>query len=97
MAQADKIDTDRPDQTESVVTVPKNWLQIETGLLLQKNSIEEREYLLPTALTKFGLTKTFELRLISTLKKIRLPASAYSCLEPIEIGGKINLLEEVDT
>ena len=29
--QLEKIDTDRPDQTESAFTVPKNWLQFEAG------------------------------------------------------------------
>ena len=36
-SSADNLVTDRPDQTESALTVPKNHLQIETGAAYENN------------------------------------------------------------
>ena len=54
-AQVSPIDTDRPDQTESAFTVPKNWLQMEAGFGFQQNTKSSKKISIPTLLTK--LTK----------------------------------------
>ena len=43
-AQIEKIDTDRPDQTESAATVPKKWVQFEFGLNAQTATSLENEF-----------------------------------------------------
>jgi len=58
--------TDRPDQTESSSTVPKNSLQIETGVIYENFSNDNTEFQnlgLGTTLLRYGVWGNFELRL----------------------------------
>ena len=58
--------TDRPDATESAVTVPRGFVQLETGVLLSTESEGERELELfegPGTLLRVGLSRSLELRL----------------------------------
>lgn len=102
-AQTDKIDTDRPDQTESAATIPKKWMQFELGFLKQtdKYDIREKEiiYQHPTLLTKYGLTRDFELRLITTYGTVRQKDGntvnyRINGLQSVQLGGKLNFLSE---
>jgi len=98
-AQVERIDTDRPDQTESPFLVSKNWLQLELGLNVQRLKSPENEFLLPTSLIKYGISRRFELRLITSIKRYRIFQSngetAYeNGIEPLELGTKIALAEE---
>lgn len=57
--------TDRPDQTESSVTVPYKSLQIETGFLMESKVMDIHEftdYAYNTTLLRYGLQDNFELR-----------------------------------
>jgi hypothetical protein len=99
IAQVEKIDTDRPDQTESAVIVPKKWIQVEAGFSKQQNSPGSTEFQHPTLLSKYGITKRIELRLITTLTTNTYYNAAQlkqkeSGLEPVELGVKIALWEE---
>lgn len=96
-AQVEKIDTDRPDQTESSITVPRHYFQAEFGF--NKETLSGRNYDLihPTALLKYGLNK-FEFRLEVTCKTvyehlIPNPKSTFG-FEPVVIGFKAALWEE---
>jgi Putative MetA-pathway of phenol degradation len=98
-AQIEKIDTDRPDQTESAVTVPKKWIQLEFGFGKQANNSSENEYQHPTLLSKYGISKRFELRLITTVQTNTdnsnpVLKQSNTGLVPVEIGTKIALWEE---
>jgi hypothetical protein len=98
-AQIEPMDADRPDQTEGVNTVPKKWLQFEAGLNIQENVSNVHEYLTPTLLSKYGLSKRIELRLITTIvtnSYLSIPGGTKSNtgLDPVEIGTKISLLQE---
>ncbi len=98
-SQVEKIDTDRPDQTESAVLVPKKWMQFEFGIGKQENKPGDIGFQHPTLLSKYGLNKRVELRLITTLASNHFyNGSAVkqkeSGLEPVEIGAKIALWEE---
>jgi hypothetical protein len=98
-AQTEKIDTDRPDQTESAVTVPKKWLQLEMGFSKQVNNPNENEFQHPTLLSKYGISKRIEFRLITTIQTntdliIPLLKKRNTGLTPVEIGAKIALWEE---
>jgi hypothetical protein len=94
----EKIDTDRPDQTESAVLVPMKYFQGEFGL--NKENYEDDNYALvhPTFLLKYGLSKRFELRLESAFSTEYLhyipSTKKITRLEPAEIGSKISLFEE---
>ncbi len=98
-AQIPKIDTDRPDQTESVNIVPKKWLQFEAGFNYQKNDDISHEFLVPTLLSKYGLSNRIELRLITTIlrQSVDIPSLGKinnTELEQVEIGAKVALFEE---
>lgn len=98
-SQVKKIDTDRPDQTESAVLVPKKWMQFETGLTRQQNKSGDLSFQHPTLLSKYGISKRFEFRLITTLVTNRYYNIAQvkqkqSGLKPAEIGAKVAFWEE---
>ncbi len=94
-AQLEKIDTDRPDQTESAVLTPKKWIQLEMGFIIQHNSKLENEFLLPTLLSKYGISKRIECRLITTYNCIKaMGINNITGLSPIELGSRIALTEE---
>ena len=57
-----RIETDRPDQTECPFIVKKGYVQAEIGF-----NRSNREYLFPTSLLKYGLSKRFELRYVSVV------------------------------
>ena len=60
-----EIITDRPDQTESANTVPKNTLQLETGFIMEQNG-DIKNYAYNTSLLRYGLFDNFELRFVSS-------------------------------
>lgn len=95
----ERIDTDRPDQTESAFTIPKGWMQLELGFQKEKWETSPRNiysYTLPTLLTKYGLSKKWELRLITEYnrwgEKDRLFKDTVGLL-PVQLGFKVNLIE----
>ena len=94
---AQELVTDRPDQTESSVTVPIRSLQIEGGLSfasLKENSINIKETLLPTVLFRYGLSKGIELRLVAQNEKLKNDTLKIHGLSDLEIGTKIQLLKK---
>lgn len=97
-AQAqDKIETDRPDQTETPVLTPKKFFQAEMGFT-KENDGDNYRLLHPTALFKYGFGKRAELRVetnVATDYYQHIPNGVkQSGLEPVEIGTKIALIEE---
>jgi hypothetical protein len=98
-AQIEKIETDRPDQTETPFTTPKKWVQLEIGFNSQRNKPNNNEYFSPTLLSKYGISNKVELRVITTVQTnsfILIPqGTTYQTgLSPVEIGGKISFWEE---
>ena len=96
-AQVEKIDTDRPDQTESSVTVPKNYFQAEFGFNKENLFGQDYDLIHPTTLLKYGFTK-FEFRLEATCKssyEYLIPDAKWTTgFDPVEIGFKAALWEE---
>ncbi len=102
--------TDRPDQTESSVTVPKGTLQWESGFGFENDtkslSTENRKIQslgLNSSLFRYGILEKVELRLGSDIVRksvsqndmgLWLPISTSADLEPIYMGLKIKLLDE---
>lgn len=84
------IQTDRPDQTEGVFIVDKNTLQVETGFFAGKNQDGTYNYLIPTALLKFGINKNLELQSVIDIININ---GKYG-LSPVAFGFKANFVKE---
>jgi len=92
--QAQEIVTDRPDQTESSITVPGKSLQMEVGFLGGSDNYENKKFLLPTALFRYGFSKNLELRFAGHIAGItdKLTSETYFGLIGIELGVKIQVL-----
>src|SRR3954464_9881457 len=94
----ERIDTDRPDQTESAFTVPHKYFQWEAGIVIERIKKDNISYSLPTSLFKYGLSKRVELRLESTFNRavtrVLAEDKKLAGLEPVEIGTKVALMEE---
>lgn len=96
---AQKIVTDRPDQTESSSVVSKGSLQIESGLLLgfsDMDGLSVRTILAPTTLFRLGIIKGVELRIVSQFEsnKIKNSSLRSSGISDIELGAKIGVLQK---
>ena len=99
---------DRPDQTESSVTVPHQTLQIETGFFFMNNTygyvkFTQTEY--NGTLLRYGLLKFLELRFgagfegnnTEILNSADNPAkSKDDGLSPLSVGFKVNLFKGRD-
>jgi len=97
--QSGRMETDRPDQTESFYITKKGYVQAEIGFNNERY-LGSRVTVHPTALWKTGLHEKFELRIITELNTIKpllmspgFPAKA-SGLLPTQVGGKLALLKE---
>jgi hypothetical protein len=90
----DEIDTDRPDQTESPVTINKKWLQAEHGFDMERDN--QMSIYGSSTLIRYGLIKNVELRVETDF--IYTPSSYFSPsvteLQPVVFGTKISLWEE---
>ncbi|AKD05894.1 hypothetical protein PKOR_21770 [Pontibacter korlensis] len=96
----EKIETDRPDQTESSTVVPKGTLQIESGYFYQKATEEVktvRTHAYPTALFRVGVLDWLEFRVLSSLRDSVVENGArrkVDGLSPLNLGLKFKLWKE---
>lgn len=94
----EKIETDRPDQTESPYVIPKNYFQAEIGFNKENFSGKNYRIVHPTALLKYGLHNKFELRLeLNSFTDYihQIPNSTTTpYFDPVEIGTKISFWEQ---
>ena len=97
--QTGRMETDRPDQTESPVITKNKYFQTEIGFNLEKNN-GFSSLIIPTILWKYGLLKKLELRLVTEFNIIETPViipdgnEINSGLAPVIVGGKWSLWEE---
>ncbi|MEP7278518.1 MAG: transporter [Bacteroidota bacterium] len=96
--EMERMETDRPDQTECPYIVPVNWVQFEAGFNFEKNGPGTRTWVYPTLLSKYGISKRLECRLITSLLSNRqYNGTRYETLtgvEPVQVGFKWALREE---
>lgn len=94
--------TDRPDQTESAVTVPQKTFQIESGFAFgyrNKDGIETKDLGFNGTLFRYGALKRFEVRLgfgfagLETTDALTEETTKLSGMLPLAIGLKWNFLE----
>jgi hypothetical protein len=97
---AGKIQTERPDQTESVKLIPRRSFQLEAGYQFQKNSTEGFEakmHAYPSALLRFGMLDWLEMRLQVAVKDSIITNGSRRKLTgygPISMGTKVRLWEQ---
>ncbi|MEO5593014.1 MAG: transporter, partial [Chitinophagaceae bacterium] len=96
--EMERMETDRPDQTESPFIVPVKWVQFEMGFNFEKNGPGAHTFVYPTLLSKYGISKRLEFRLITNLLSNRQYTGthyeAITGIEPVQIGFKVALMEE---
>lgn len=101
--QVPDLVTDRPDQTESAATVPKHFLQIETGFILENDENEisrNKSFAYSTTLLRYGLWDNFELRLgaaylgDNVTKKNSDFSQNIDGFSPLHAGFKVKVVEE---
>lgn len=93
---AQELITDRPDQTESAVTVPIGSLQIETGFVYEsfsENSFDYENYSIAGTLFRYGLFENIELR-FGTAYLINKAGVTNKGLGDFLLGTKINFIKE---
>lgn len=101
-AQVDKIETDRPGETNTPATVPRKWVQLETGFLMQieKHYPRLKDHFIqhPSLLSKYGIGNQAELRLITELGTIKEEnvngTTLRTGITNVQLGGKFNFLKE---
>ena len=84
-----QISTDRPDQTESSLVLPKGTIQIESGFVSNKN-----EYIFPNTLFRVGVFKKVEFRFNTNYiinKNVKFGEEKLSSFSDLEIGTKIQI------
>ena len=93
---AQELIADKPDQTESPQTIPAKSFQIECGFLHghDKNHTPERQLLTLTALLRYGLAGSIELRIVEDLGNYKNEQTLKRtfCLSDLKIGVKIQIL-----
>jgi hypothetical protein len=99
-AQVKDIATDRPDQANTPVLVPKGVLQIETGVIIEKDNTHKQErinYTYNNSLLKFGVNENFEARLalgFLGIKQVSDQIPVRKGFGPVAIGVKIKLAHQ---
>lgn len=97
--KAQTIVTDRPDQTESSITVPFKSLQIESGILVGNyGGGDLKQLLIPSTLLRYGLTKNVEIRFVQQFENLKneLTSKNDFGISDLEIGAKIQLFKKED-
>ena len=99
---AQNIITDRPDQTESPITLEKGRLQIESGILNQaegEGSDALKSLIIPTNLFRYGISNKVELRMVLQLDGIEVYGDETYQFElgHVELGAKTVLNQTEDS
>ncbi len=88
------IQTDRPDQTECPFITPQQYIQAENGFTYENIDNENKSIAHPSILWKYGLSKTFEFRLITEVVSEKNLNATETGLSPITVGFKVNIAQE---
>jgi hypothetical protein len=99
IAQTPEISTDRPDQSNTPLLIPKGALQIETGFIVEKQKtllFTQRNFTYNNTLLRFGINDHFEVRLNTLYQGVSAssdmtPSNGFG---PVSVGLKIKLADE---
>lgn len=95
--------TDRPDATESPLTVPKGSLQVEAGgfyTSFEENNFKTETYGYNTTLLRYGIFNNFEFRLGWNFEETRFSFNGqeaddvFSGFSPLLAGIKVEIVDE---
>jgi len=95
--------TDRPDQTESALTVPRGTFQVETGIIVENNETNSERYTgvtYNTSLIRFGILDNLEFRAGTSVLRLTIESldtqdeNVLQGLTPFGVGTKIAIAEE---
>lgn len=92
---AQELITDRPDQSESAVTVLPGSIQIETGFIFEKlieSNIKLENYTITGTLLRYGIIDDVELR-FGTAYLISSAQSSVDGFGDFLLGTKVNILK----
>lgn len=84
IAQTENINTDRPDQSDGVYTIPKNKFQLEEGVFVAKEAV------LNDFMLRYGVTKSTELRLLLDAGK----EGGARGMKPVTLSAKQRITEQ---
>ncbi len=97
----DKIECDRPDQTETPCIVPAGHFQMESGFYYAHESADEKGFTYPSSLLKYGIADIAEIRVeienSSTLIRDETGKNLIHGVSPITFGMKLKICEEKKT
>lgn len=95
-AQQDTISTDRPTQSAGAYVVPKGYLQVEAGYLVEQTTSNLTNFTYANFLVRYGLLEGAELRITQNYVGFEddETSASSSGLSPLTIGSKVHLLEE---
>jgi len=95
--ESGRMETDRPDQTESPIITKRKYVQAEIGFNREKLT-NGTSWITPTSLLKYGISKKIEVRVITEFENfkntITTDNKVINGLQPVQIGGKVALFEE---
>ncbi|MBD0283906.1 MAG: transporter [Flavisolibacter sp.] len=90
----EKMETDRPGETQTPTITKKGYFQVETGI--RREQYEDKDHLVrhPQAYLKFGLLDRLELRaeVTAETQKFYTEGDVRRGLKPVELGLKTKLL-----
>ena len=87
------IQTDRPDQTETPFTVPKNHFQMENGFSFERTYNSTKSFTNPSILFKYGISDYFEVGLITEFTTISSDKTITG-LNPVTLRIKEKISDE---
>jgi len=87
------IQTDRPDQTETPFTVPRNHFQVENGFSFEKTDNSNKSFTEPSSLFKYGLNDHFEVGFVLELATIKSDRTI-SGINPVTVRFKDKIADE---
>lgn len=94
---AQNIATDRPNQTESSLVIPKGSFQIESGFLVGYSGEDDqysRQVLSPITFFRYGISKSVEIRLMNQVESVKQQDVLRQGFSDLQIGTKIQLLKK---
>lgn len=101
LAQTEPMETDRPSESLTPTTVLKKHFQVEAGFRREHDNKEgqrQDEYMYPSLLLKYGISKKLELRLLieneTDYDYDPDKHKSASGFEPVKLGFKYNLFDE---
>lgn len=95
-AQKEKMETDRPGETQTVALVKKGYVQMEAGFRKEQQNNQDYSLMHPRLQVRYGLSNRVELRadISAESEKIFSENRFQYGLQPVELGLKTKLTEQ---